>query len=482
MKRYKTEFLVKASVAQADQIEIDYAKSKANAEVVDPEKDLMKMTSVLVSTGINKNDDVFIAEEVLPARNSGANKPVNIEHDETKIIGNMVRTFVTDKDGNEIDSAEIDEDSSVVPDEFDITNEAVIYSFLFPEIAEEIKASAEEGNLFVSIEAWFTSFDYLLGTRVIERNTDTASVLDQHLRSNGGEGFFRGEKLGRVLRNLLIGGVGVVAEPANPESVIRSVASIKAKNVNIDDTVLSENIIGEICKASLNEEGDDEMSQKRIDELEAIVKAQGSLLDELQKEKLQKVRCSALVELGMSEEIVAEETDRVLAFTEEEFEAYKAFCVKLLNSKGGDAATALEEATEAAEEALDSAQASAETDSEEDEADKTEAGDAEKAEDEEADTAEAAEEEDEEKEDKADAEKEPKADASAESTEEEVTQDQDEQAVANVDLDNIDPVDPSLDSEGSAEESLADRMGAAMMPFLAKHNSRWGDIVKKEAE
>ena len=94
---YKTKFICKANTFKFSKDDLDekvYRNLVKSQSQIDPEGDLLRMLSVLVSTGINKNDDVFIREEVLKARSSGANKPVNIEHDENKIIGNMTRTFV----------------------------------------------------------------------------------------------------------------------------------------------------------------------------------------------------------------------------------------------------------------------------------------------------------------------------------------------------------------------------------------------------
>ncbi len=223
---------------------INIAKSsKSHSVEISPlevQQDLMKMISILLSTGFNKNDDYFLPEEVLPCRNTGAHKPVDIEHDPSKIIGHILRSYVTLKDDTIIPDDQ-DPDTS----EFDITNEAVIYKYQLPDIAKIIQDKAKNNELFVSVEVWFSDYDYILGNKIIKRTSETASKLDEYLRIKGGNGIYQNQKVGRILRNMIIGGVGVVKKPANPESIIKSIANISILDVSTIDEVLTKNIIGE---------------------------------------------------------------------------------------------------------------------------------------------------------------------------------------------------------------------------------------------
>lgn len=205
------------------------------------QKDLMKMVSILLSTGSNRNDDVFLPSEILPVRNTGAHKPVNNEHKPDQIIGHIIRTFATEKNGRRVLDGQKPKGK-----EFDITAESVIYKFLLPDKAEEIKDKAEAGELFVSVEVWFTAFDFLVGNKIVKRTSETASILEPKLRINGGPGFFEGQKLLRVLRKMILGGMGVVADPANPESIIKSVASFNSEVVqDIEDKIIASNVLEE---------------------------------------------------------------------------------------------------------------------------------------------------------------------------------------------------------------------------------------------
>jgi len=195
----------------------DWAKSVASVfdgANQEDQPDLLKMRSILVSEGMNLNDDVFLREELMQARSTGAHKPVNLEHQDADIVGHMVRTYASDKQGHLI------EGEALPQEPVDIINDAVVYSYIFPEVAAKVKSMAGRNELFVSVEAWFESYDYLVGNKIVRRTDQTSPIFDPTLRMMGGEGYYQGEKLGRVLRNIRFGGIGIVAVPANPESLI----------------------------------------------------------------------------------------------------------------------------------------------------------------------------------------------------------------------------------------------------------------------
>ncbi len=243
------------------------------------QKDLTKLVAILLSTGINRNDDVFLPSEVLPVRNTGAHKPVNLEHDPTQIIGHMIRTFATEKTG-----ARIPDGKKPKGKKFNITAEAVIYKFLFPDLVSSIKNRADSNTLFVSVEVWFTAFDFLVGSNIIKRTPETSSRLESSLKASGGSGSFEGKRLGRVLRNLIIGGIGVVKDPANPESIIKSVSGFDSEVVsNIEDEVISHNILSSLNELDNSEttelieinqvETEDTMNPEIIEEMAAMAAA-----------------------------------------------------------------------------------------------------------------------------------------------------------------------------------------------------------------
>ena len=61
--------------------------------------DLYYLNSILVSTGWNKNDDVFDIEEAWAAKESPVHKQFNFMHDESDIIGHITGSVVLDENG-----------------------------------------------------------------------------------------------------------------------------------------------------------------------------------------------------------------------------------------------------------------------------------------------------------------------------------------------------------------------------------------------
>jgi len=185
--------------------------------------DLYYLKSVLVSTGWNKNDDVFSNDELWVARKTPEDKQFNYMHDEEDIIGHITSNEVIDFSGNPLSN-----DLEEAPDQFEIVTGAVIYkswsSLERRERMNDLIKEIEEGKWFVSMECLFNNFDYAViapdgGNKVVARN-ESSAFLTKHLRSYGGNGEYEGHKLGRLLRNISFSGKGLVNKPANPRSII----------------------------------------------------------------------------------------------------------------------------------------------------------------------------------------------------------------------------------------------------------------------
>ena len=210
--------------------------------------DLYYLNSVLVSSGWNKNDDVFNIGETWAARKTPEDKQFNFMHDESDIIGHITANMAVDVTGAEIsDETELEN----LPENFDIITSAVLYnSWSDPERQERMKTIIEEieaGKWFVSMECLFRGFDYAAVTptgdhKIIARNDDSA-FLTKHLRAYGGGGEFEGYKLGRLLRNIAFSGKGLVSNPANPKSVIlKNDPFYGSKAYSITDFSIRENV------------------------------------------------------------------------------------------------------------------------------------------------------------------------------------------------------------------------------------------------
>lgn len=183
--------------------------------------DLYHISSILASVNDNKNDDWFLAEEILAASKTPVYKQVNYGHNEKDIVGVITGTSLLDTEGAQI----LDESNS--QDIRDIVSHAVIWSFWedvslkdrFIEIVEDI----ENNRLFVSMESLFKNFDYMMikdGVQSIVKRSKETSFLTKYLKIYGGSGEYNGSRIYRLLRNFTFSGMALVKNPANARSII----------------------------------------------------------------------------------------------------------------------------------------------------------------------------------------------------------------------------------------------------------------------
>jgi hypothetical protein len=245
--------------------------------------DLFYLTSVLVSTGWNKNDDIFLAEEMWAARKTPEDKQFNYMHNEKDIIGHITGNYVVDYMGDLIPD---DMDLADIPADFNIITNAVIYkTWSDKELRDRMRTIIEEieqgGKWHVSMECLFPRFDYALqdskGSMKLVNREESTAYLTKHLRAYGGSGEYDGYKLGRVLRNLSFSGKGLVTKPANPRSVIlneKSVSeNIKEKQMDIEElkAKLAKAELELAEAAKMNEEMKKKMEQKKDEESKATL-------------------------------------------------------------------------------------------------------------------------------------------------------------------------------------------------------------------
>lgn len=204
--------------AVAYAVGIQPAVSRTGKSVADKgDSDLFPIRSIMVTTGKNLNDDVFLPDEVWAARDTPEDKPLNMEHTPSQIVGHITGNHVADDDMSRITAEPL-------PAKLHVIADAVIYRHLQGRDADLKQSSAnlieeiERGEWSVSMECLFQSFDYLLGDNLIERKESTA-FLTKHLRAYGGLGTFDDKAIGRVLRSLSFSALGIVKNPANPQSV-----------------------------------------------------------------------------------------------------------------------------------------------------------------------------------------------------------------------------------------------------------------------
>jgi hypothetical protein len=129
-------------------------------------RDLMFMSAILVSTGTNKNGAHFLGSELIKARRTIAQKPLNLEHQEQSIIGHITEWLFMDHSGKVLDDEEMYNSLAACKDDhkamtaklqkydemdMDIGIICAVYRDRFPEIAEDI----ELGRYKVSMECYY---------------------------------------------------------------------------------------------------------------------------------------------------------------------------------------------------------------------------------------------------------------------------------------------------------------------------------------
>jgi len=187
-------------------------------------KDLYPVTSILVSTVWNKNDDVFLKDEVWKARHTPIHHPVNINHDQDIIVGHMTDIWAVNDSGEIIPDNTPEED---LPSIYSLVNASVVYTSWYEEEKAsqvmELINSIEENKMFVSMECIFEDFDYVLSSskeyKVVKRTEETAE-MSKHLRCFGGNGLFGDYRVGRAPRGIIFTGKGFTTNPANKRSII----------------------------------------------------------------------------------------------------------------------------------------------------------------------------------------------------------------------------------------------------------------------
>mgnify|MGYP001382898902 CR=1 FL=1 len=272
--------------------------------------DLYYLKSILVSTGWNKNDDVFDPKEMWEARNTPEDKPFNFMHDEKDIIGHITANEVVDFEGKVVD------EQDGLPSQFNIVTSAVIYTEWSDaeqrERMKKITAEIEEGKWFVSMECLFPEFDYALAnkdgeTKIVKRN-EASAFLTKHLRSYGGDGIYEDYRVGRLLRNLSFSGKGLVSKPANPRSVILE-----------GNDLFDESKAQVLTISSLKENDMSESYEKQITDLQSQLAESKAANKALEDKIVAEQQAEFDAKLTNLEETIAEQSTKIA----EQEEAYK---------------------------------------------------------------------------------------------------------------------------------------------------------------
>lgn len=231
------------------------------------QRDLMFMSAILVSTGTNRNGAHFLGSELIKARHTISQKPLNIEHEEHSIAGHITEWLYMDQSGNVLDDAALYK--SIVPENgkkaLDVDQEKLqkntskideipmdigiicaVYRDRFPELAEDI----EMGRYKVSMECYYENFDIKIGDFILPRSVARTASMDTLVDSKIDAALLpiirdvaNGKSLGdiqvaRVLRDIHFCGVGLVENPANIRSLVLEAAKElekRSKDLDVGD-------------------------------------------------------------------------------------------------------------------------------------------------------------------------------------------------------------------------------------------------------
>lgn len=205
----------------------------------------------------NKNDDGISSATAVKIIDYFKNKPINIEHDRSRIVGHITSAGFTDKENKKVMNSD---EAMMTNDPYNLSFGGYIYKLVNSEFYNELKNSMNpENEMFQSISAsWeigFNSYAIALGSS----NVSNAKILDKedqvehyskYLRSFGGEGFTEsGERVYRLIMGEVYPlGIGLVENPAadvkgvickNEEQSLPNTDKNSAKsNINIsNDTI-----------------------------------------------------------------------------------------------------------------------------------------------------------------------------------------------------------------------------------------------------
>ena len=231
-----------------------YIKKNKNIE----SRDLAYLEFILVSSGINENFDGFPKYRIAETYTTAINKPLDILHllkeeksylgsdydiyfgktvpkeNVNTIVGSIVESAIVDNNGNILNEKQIEEVKNnrefTTEDPIHIICLAGLYQYIFPKTIDRLKYLVNQDKAFVSVEAYFTKWNYyLIESKEFVPRTDKTKFLDAQIGNT-----YEGNTVARILDDFIIGGVGVTATPATPDSVI-----ISMSNRNIADELQS---------------------------------------------------------------------------------------------------------------------------------------------------------------------------------------------------------------------------------------------------
>ena len=165
--------------AKIELLEGTEALKKEVASVVNfPENktpDVLFFSGIFVSSGANLNDAFFMPTEMVAAHTTINNKALDIEHEETEIVGHIYSSAFVDRAGNKLEIAELQKMNQGELDkmELDVMIAGILYKSRFPELAKEVK----DNKWKLSMETYFSNYDVKIGDLILSKQEAEAMGL-----------------------------------------------------------------------------------------------------------------------------------------------------------------------------------------------------------------------------------------------------------------------------------------------------------------
>lgn len=275
--------------------------------------------NAFVANRVNKNGDVISGETAISIAQSFINKPINIEHNRDRVIGTILNAgyseFGTDRPLTE-------EQVKDLKGPFNVTLGGVIWKVVNSDLADLIEDASDptsENYLLISA-SWELGFsEYNLA--VIDgsdKNLENAEIindknkvesLEDHLRSNGGEGVLDD---GRAVYRYVVGGVVPlgIGLTENPAAEVEGVAT--KKSVILAEIENNTNINPEEDGKQKNSSQSQEINVKKDKKLMKIEK-----LSDINEETLKTLSASAISDF-IEEELKKASDDYSVQLTEKD--------------------------------------------------------------------------------------------------------------------------------------------------------------------
>jgi len=315
---------------------------------IDTEKniDLLPIAfDACVINRVNKNGDVVDSLTAAEIVKNFINKPINVEHDRTKVVGCILAANFSKFGSNDILTEDEVKD---MKEPFYITLGGVIWKIINPQLSNLIEDSNDPSsenymNVSASWELGFNEYDLVLLNDDNKNLEDAKFISDEkqkdklkkNLKAFGGSGKIdKNTSIYRqVLGSVIPLGIGLTANPAADVQGVAvkdnneiAIIDFKSKEDESDSSDINENNISQNDKNTVNQEG---VINRIIMKIENI----NQITDEL----LKQVKASSVTDFiqeelkKASEVFVAEKNEKDLSIkaTNEKYEALSAESEKI---------------------------------------------------------------------------------------------------------------------------------------------------------